>query len=99
LHVKTAFGPLGEEWDATLSAFEPTQHLAWQGTLAGDPSLDVRLAAIGPARCRMIVRLSLPGAGRREVETRLQADLARFKRFLEARGEATGAWHATAGGD
>jgi uncharacterized membrane protein len=88
------------EWTAEITHQEPDRHIGWR-TKAGTPnSGSVTFAPAGANRTRVTVRIDYTPEGAVEkagsalgvVGHRIEADLGKFKEFIERRGVASGAW-------
>jgi hypothetical protein len=88
------------EWDAAILEQVPDRKVAWAATTGATNAGAVYFQALGPSRT--LVRLSLDHEPEGLVEKvgdvlnivarQAQADLERFKQFIESRGTATGGW-------
>jgi uncharacterized membrane protein len=88
-----------QEWDAEITRQVPDQEIDWMGL--GDPDNRGRVV-FQPVDGRTKVTMMLDYAPEGAVETlgdklglihrRIEADMQRFKEFLEARGGETGGW-------
>ena len=88
------------EWNAEISEQLPDQRIAWHSTTGARNAGVVTFHRISDAKTRVMVQVDYDPEG--AVETagdalgvltrRVRGDLDRFKEFIEARGEETGAW-------
>ena len=81
----------------------PDQSIAWRHTRGSVNRGVVTFLDLGGNRCRVTLALEYDPQGFVEkvgdalgvVSRRVEGDLARFKRFIEERGAATGAWRGS----
>jgi uncharacterized membrane protein len=89
-----------EEWNAKIIEQTTDQQIAWESTSGARNAGAVSFQAINPSQTRVFLRLDYEPEGMLEkigdllgfVDGRVEGDLKRFKEFIEARGQATGAW-------
>ena len=89
-----------KHWRAEIVEQQPDEVVAWRSIEGAHNDGAVRLEAIGPDRTLVSITLDVEPDGLVEkaadalgmVERRVRGDLARFKEFIEARGQATGVW-------
>ncbi len=89
-----------EEWDATITHQEPDQSIAWSSSTGSRNAGAVKFESLGPNKtCVGLEMMTQPETMREKVGSALgfddrtiRKDLENFKRFIESRGEATGAW-------
>jgi uncharacterized membrane protein len=87
-------------WRAEIVEQEPDQRVAWRSTEGAKNAGVVTFQALGDERTRVTLQLDVDPEGPIEsagdalglVERRVEGDLNRFKEFIEARREPTGAW-------
>ena len=87
-------------WRAEITEQEPDQRVAWQSIGGARNAGVVTFHRIADRRSRVTLQLDVEPTGPVEtvgdavgaVERRVEGDLKRFKEFIEARGEPTGAW-------
>ena len=87
-------------WRAEITEQEPDQRVAWRSTSGARNAGVVTFHRIADRRSRVTLQLDVEPTGPVEtvgdavgaVERRVEGDLMRFKEFIEARGEPTGAW-------
>ena len=99
-----------KEWEAQITDQVPDQRVAWKAISGAENAGDVKFESIGDSRTRVNLHLVYDPEGVVEnvgdaigaVSHRVEGDLERFKKFIESRGEETGAWrgevHETAPG-
>jgi uncharacterized membrane protein len=88
-----------ETWDAEITHQEPDSRIAWRNTSG---PYNAGLVSFQPDAegTRVILRIDYEPQGMLQklgdvlgfVSRRVEGDLKRFKRFVEERGEETGAW-------
>jgi len=99
-----------KEWEAQITDQVPDQRVAWKAVDGAENAGDVKFESIGDGRTRVKLHLVYTPEGVVEnvgdaigaVSHRVEGDLERFKKFIESRGQETGAWrgevHETAPG-
>jgi uncharacterized membrane protein len=89
-----------KEWDAEITEQTPDRRIAWR-SISGAPNAGaVEFTALGDAETQIDVSMQFEPEGAIEKvgdalnapERRVEGDLQRFKEFIEARGQETGAW-------
>ena len=101
-HLHWRSKPEGEvrEWDSEITEQVPDQLIAWRNLNDHTNIGQVKFEAITPDRTRINMRMDFepPESVDRtpeyeaRVAQRTEADLQRFKDFIERRGQETGAW-------
>jgi uncharacterized membrane protein len=89
-----------ERWKAVITDQEPDRRVAWRSVEGAVNAGDVRFAPEGEDSTRVTLHLVYEPHGVTETVAsalgltagQVDGDLQRFKRFIEERGEATGAW-------
>lgn len=89
-----------KHWRAEIVEELPDEVVAWRSIEGAHNDGAVQFEALGPDRTRVSLTLDVEPEGLVEkaadalgvVERRVRGDLLRFKEFIEARGQATGAW-------
>jgi uncharacterized membrane protein len=103
LHWRARVGGKLQEWDAEITEQVPDQRVAWRST-SGDENFGVvTFHSIDPMLTRIVLRLEYTPEGALEhfgdalgvLDHRVQADLKRFKDYIETRGSASGGWRGT----
>jgi len=99
-HWVAQIGGVRREWDAAILEQVPDRKVAWAATSGATNAGAVYFESLGPGRT--LVRLNLEYEPEGLVETvgdflnvvqrQAQADLERFKQFIESRGTPTGGW-------
>jgi uncharacterized membrane protein len=93
-------GGVKREWEATILEQVPNQKVAWAATEGATNAGAVYFDALSDAQTLVRLVLEYEPEGMVEqvgdklniVEKRAEADLERFKSFIESRGVETGAW-------
>lgn len=100
LHWRADIGGRTKEWDAEITEQLPDQRIAWRST-SGAPNAGIVLFQdLGGGRSQVTVQMDYAPQGIAEnvastlglLSRRLDDNLGRFKQFIEARGQETGAW-------
>ena len=100
LRWRASVGGKEEEWEAEIVEQTPDRHVAWRST-AGTPNAgSVMFQAQGDDRTRVSLEISYEPRDAAEkvgdalgvLERRVDADLGRFKDFIEKRQTPTGGW-------
>ncbi len=89
-----------KHWRAEITEQRPDEVIAWRSIEGAQNDGAVRFETPGPDRTQIVLQLDVEPEGLVEkagdalgvVERRVRGDLERFKEFVEARGQATGAW-------
>lgn len=99
-HWIVSIGGVKREFDAKITDQVPDSHVAWQSI--DEPRHRGRIAfrSDGPERTHLDLELEWEpegfvekaGAALQVDDLQVRRDLERFKRFIEARGDETGAW-------
>lgn len=96
-------GGVSRQWEAKILEQVPDRKIAWAATKGATNTGAVTFEDAGENRTRVHLELEYEPEGLVEkigeklhvVENRAEKDLERFKEFIEARGEATGAWRGS----
>jgi len=102
LHWRARLGGKETEWDSEITEQIPDQVIAWRN-ISGQKNegrVVCRPVADNTTHVTLTMDVDLPqqggAGGKREAEgaltRRTEQDLARFKQFIESRGQETGAW-------
>ncbi len=103
LRWKASIGGVEKEWTARITEQTPDQRIAWTN-IDGAPNAGVvTFHRLSDSTCRVALQLDYEPEGIVEnlgdmvgvVERRTAADLERFKKFIEDRGQASGAYRGT----
>lgn len=89
-----------EEWNAVIQEQEPDKRISWRSTSGSENSGEITFQPLGANRTRVNVKMGYNPEGLVEnvgawlgiVGGRVEGDLKRFKEFIQARGQETGAW-------
>ena len=100
LHWKAEIAGKTKEWDAEIFEQIPDARIAWRSMGGAQNSGMVNFRAVDDQRTEVCLKLNYEPEGATEkmgdalgfVAHRVQGDLERFKKFIEARGAETGAW-------
>src|SRR5947208_6985392 len=100
LHWVANLGGKRKEWDAEIFEQVPDETIAWRSTTGVRNSGIVSFAPLANNRTEVRLRLNYEPEGVTEnvgdmlgvVGRRVEGDLERFKEFIQARGQETGAW-------
>lgn len=100
LHWRAEIANNEQEWDAEITEQTPDQRIAWKSTTGATNAGVVSFHRIDDNTTRVMLQIEYEPEGFIEnigsvlgiVKSRMAGDLARFKEFIESRGEATGAW-------
>ena len=103
LHWKATIGGKAEEWDAAITEQVPDMRVAWTNTTGARNAGVVTFHRLDDTTTRVMLQLDYDPEGVVEnvgdalgfVSRRVEGDLERFKEFVEARGQETGAWRGT----
>jgi uncharacterized membrane protein len=100
LHWKASIGGKEKEWDAVITEQVPDQRIAWMSEGGAKNAGTVTFSKVAENKARLNLRVEYEPEGAVEktgdamgaVSGRVEADLQRFKEFIESRGQETGAW-------
>ena len=92
-----------KQWDAVITDQTPDQKIAWKSTSGAQNDGIVTFQPLGADKTRVNLQLDYDPEGVIEetgnklgfVSRRIEGDLERFKKFIESRGQETGAWRGT----
>jgi uncharacterized membrane protein len=95
-----------KHWRAEITEQQPDQVVAWRSTAGARNDGQVRFRSLGPDRTVVALQLDVEPEGVVEkagdalgvVERRVRGDLVRFRDFIEARQQPTGAWRGEVDG-
>ena len=99
-HWTVEIGGVRREFDARITEQLPDERVAWTSTSGTRQGGVVTFHRIDPDHTRVTAQLELDPQGAAEqvadktglVSHRVKGDLERFREFIEARGQETGAW-------
>jgi uncharacterized membrane protein len=100
LHWKAEIAGKEKEWDAEIVAQVPDEMISWRSTSGASNVGQVRFGRADSGKTQVTLLLSYEPEGTVEnvgaaigvVSARIQADLERFREFIENRGQETGGW-------
>jgi uncharacterized membrane protein len=100
LHWRATIGGRVEEWDAVITEQHPDERIAWKNTTGAPNAGVVTFHRLADTKTRIMLQMEYDPHGVVEnlgdmlgmVSRRVAHDLERFKAFIEARGQETGAW-------
>ena len=100
LHWRASMAGKTEEWDAVISEQLPDERIAWTSTSGATNAGVVTFHYIDPNTTRVMLQLDFEPEGLVEnvgsalgiPQKQIEGDMERFKKFIEARGQETGAW-------
>lgn len=100
LHWKAEIAGVEREWDAQITEQVPDERIAWRSTDGSGNAGVVSFQSVGSDATEVRLQLEFEPEGITEtvgdklgfVSKRTEADLKRFKEFIEQRGQETGAW-------
>jgi uncharacterized membrane protein len=93
-------GGVRKEWEAEVTEQEPDQRVAWTSTTGARNAGAVDFHRLDDRKTRITLTMDVEPDGALEKvgdavgvpEREVEGDLKRFKKFIEQRGAATGAW-------
>ena len=100
LHWKTRIRGVEREWNAEITEQTPNQRVAWHSEDGPDHAGVVTFHKLDDATTKVMLQMEFEPSGFAEkyadavglVEKRTMNDLEGFKKFIETRGQETGAW-------
>jgi uncharacterized membrane protein len=100
MHWRATIAGKEEEWDAVITEQVPDMRVAWTNTTGARNAGVVTFHRIADHQTRVMLQIDYEPQGLIEnvgdtlgfVERRVKGDLQRFKEFIEARQQETGAW-------
>src|SRR5687767_3431161 len=100
LHWTADFAGQRREWDAEITEQSPDERIAWRATSGAGNAGVVTFHHLAQNKSKVMLQLEFDPEGFVEqvgdklgiVRLRTEADLGRFKAFIESRGQETGAW-------
>jgi len=99
-HWTVEIGGIRREFDARITEQLPDERVAWTATSGTKQGGVVTFHRLDPEHTRVTAQLEMEPEGVAEqvadktglVSHRVKGDLERFREFIEARGQETGAW-------
>jgi len=103
LHWVATINGKREEWEAEITEQRPDERVAWKSTTGTPNAGVVTFHRLGPQTSRVTLQMEWEPQGATEGvgaalgfdDRQIKGDLERFKKFIEERGQATGAWRGT----
>jgi uncharacterized membrane protein len=100
LHWVADIGGKETEWDAEIVDQVPDRRVAWRSTAGTPNDGTVTFEAAGPEMTKVTVAIEAEptdpvektGIAIGMLDRQVAGDLERFKKFIETRGDETGAW-------
>jgi uncharacterized membrane protein len=100
LHWQAEVWGKDEAWDAEITEQTPDTRISWKSVSGAKNAGTVRFEPLGPERTRVRLALAYEPEGVVEnlgdmmgvMERQVQSSVDDFKKFIEERGQATGAW-------
>jgi len=100
LHWRANIGGKVEEWEALITEQHPDERIAWKNTTGAPNAGVVTFHRLSDTKTRVMLQMEYDpqevvenlGDMLGVVSRRVANDLERFKEFIEARGQETGAW-------
>jgi len=106
LHWRAEIWGKEKEWDAEITEQEPDKRISWKSVSGAPNAGTVRFEPVGPDRTRVRLTMAYEPEGVMEnvgdslgvFTARVEHDVEEFKKFIERRGEETGAWRGAVDG-
>jgi uncharacterized membrane protein len=103
LHWTASIAGREIEWDAEVTEQRPDEVVAWRSTSGAQNAGAVTFRRMGPDRTEVTLRMEVDPEGPIEtageaaglLDRQVEADLERFKDFIEGRRVATGGWRGS----
>jgi uncharacterized membrane protein len=103
LHWKADIGGKEKEWDAEITEQIPDNRIAWRSRDGAMNGGVVTFHRLSDSKSKIMLQMEYNPEGVVEhvgdavgvVSQRVVGDLERFKRYIESRGQETGAWRGT----
>ena len=100
LHWKADVAGKTKEWDAEITEQIPDERVAWTSTTGARNAGVVTFHRLDENRSRVMLQMDVEpegpvesaGAALGVLQGQVKGDLERFKKFIEERGQETGAW-------
>jgi uncharacterized membrane protein len=100
LHWKADVAGKTKEWDAEITEQIPDERVAWTSTTGARNAGVVTFHRLDDNRSRVMLQMDVDpegpienaGAALGVLKGQVKGDLERFKKFIEERGQETGAW-------
>jgi uncharacterized membrane protein len=103
LHWKAEIAGKEKEWDAEITEQIPDNRIAWRSRNGAMNAGVVTFHRLSDSQSKVMLQMEYDPQGVIEnvgdaagmVSQRVLGDLERFKRYIESRGQETGAWRGT----
>jgi len=103
LHWKADIGGKQKEWNAEITEQIPDERIAWRSRDGAMNAGVVTFHRLSDSKSKVMLQMEYNPEGLVEqagdavgvVSQRVVGDLERFKRYIESRGQETGAWRGT----
>jgi uncharacterized membrane protein len=103
LHWKADIGGKEKEWNAEITEQIPDERIAWRSRDGAMNAGVVTFHRLSDSKSKVMLQMEYDPEGMVEkagdamgvVSQRVLGDLERFKRYIESRGQETGAWRGT----
>jgi uncharacterized membrane protein len=103
LHWKAEIGGKEKEWDAEITEQIPDTRIAWRSRQGAKNAGVVTFHRLSDSKSKVMLQMEYDPEGFVEnvgdtsgaVSHRVLGDLERFKRYIENRGQETGAWRGS----
>ena len=100
LHWRAEIGGRTLEWDAEITEQVPDERISWRSISGTQNAGTVRFEPLGPDRTRVRLVMAYETEGAMEnvadklgaLNSRVENTVRDFKKFIEKRGQETGAW-------
>jgi uncharacterized membrane protein len=100
LHWRAEIWGKEKEWDAEITEQEPDTRISWKSTSGAPNAGTVRFEPLGADRTRVRLLMAYDPEDTLEkagdalglFTSRVESSVQEFKRFIESRGQETGAW-------
>lgn len=100
VHWRAEIGGKDKEWDAEITEQEPDKRISWKSVSGAPNAGTVRFEPLGSDRTRVRLVMAYEPEGTVEnlgdamgfVTRRVENTVQDFKKFIESRGQETGAW-------
>jgi uncharacterized membrane protein len=100
LHWVAEIAGRRKEWDAQITEQLPDERVAWTSTTGARNAGVVTFHRLEDARTRVTLQMDVEpegpiesaGAAMGALQAQVRGDLERFKKYIEERGQETGAW-------
>ncbi|MET0233383.1 MAG: SRPBCC family protein [Kibdelosporangium sp.] len=104
-HWETSIGGVHREFDAVITEQHPDERVAWRAVDGQEQGGVVTFHRIDNESTRVSVQMDYApdtltekvGAGLGLIDRKVKSDLAKFKEFIESRGQESGEWRGDVG--